>query len=110
MFIAVGTPPDEDGSADLSHVLAVARSIGEQMDGLSNHRGINPPSRSERPIWVAAEVQSVLDARGVTTEFDVVSNPEFLKEGAAVEDFMKPDRIIGRNRQSTNGGTASLVV
>ena len=92
-FIAVGTPPDEDGSADLSHVVAVARSIGEH---LSDYRII--VDKSTVPVGTAdlvrAEVQSVLDKRGRAIDFDVVSNPEFLKEGAAVEDFMKPDRIV----------------
>jgi UDPglucose 6-dehydrogenase len=92
-FISVGTPPDEDGSADLRHVLAVARSIGEH---LTDYRII--VDKSTVPVGTAdrvrAEVQSVLDRRGVRAEFDVVSNPEFLKEGAAIEDFMKPDRIV----------------
>ncbi len=92
-LIAVGTPPDEDGSADLRHVLTVARTIGELM---TDYRII--VNKSTVPVGTAdlvqAEVQRVLDKRGVPVEFDVVSNPEFLKEGAAVEDFMKPDRII----------------
>jgi UDPglucose 6-dehydrogenase len=92
-FIAVGTPPDEDGSADLRHVLAVARTIGQHLD---EYRIV--VNKSTVPVGTAdlvkAEVQSVLDQRGVSAEFDVVSNPEFLKEGAAVDDFMKPDRII----------------
>jgi len=92
-FIAVGTPPDEDGSADLKHVLAVARSIGEHMD---EYRII--VDKSTVPVGTAdqvkAEVAATLDARGKKLEFDVVSNPEFLKEGAAIDDFMKPDRII----------------
>ncbi|MEM6514139.1 MAG: UDP-glucose/GDP-mannose dehydrogenase family protein [Pseudomonadota bacterium] len=92
-FIAVGTPPDEDGSADLKHVLAVARSIGESM---SEYRII--VDKSTVPVGTAdqvkAEVQKSLAARGASVEFDVVSNPEFLKEGAAIDDFMKPDRII----------------
>jgi UDPglucose 6-dehydrogenase len=92
-FIAVGTPPDEDGSADLSHVLAVARSIGEN---LADYRII--VDKSTVPVGTAdlvrAEVQSALNERGRAIDFDVVSNPEFLKEGAAVEDFMKPDRIV----------------
>jgi UDPglucose 6-dehydrogenase len=92
-FIAVGTPPDEDGSADLRHVLAVARTIGEN---LAEYRVV--VNKSTVPVGTAdrvkAEVQSVLDRRGVQIDFDVVSNPEFLKEGAAIEDFMKPDRIV----------------
>ena len=92
-FIAVGTPPGEDGSADLSHVLAVARSIGEH---LSDYRII--VDKSTVPVGTAdlvrAEVQDVLNQRGRAIDFDVVSNPEFLKEGAAIEDFMKPDRIV----------------
>ena len=92
-FIAVGTPPDEDGSADLKHVLAVARSIGEHIDEyrIVVDKSTVPVGTADR---VQAEIQSVLDARGKAVEFDVVSNPEFLKEGAAIDDFMKPDRII----------------
>ena len=93
IFIAVGTPPDEDGSADLSHVLAVAKSIGH---ALSEHRVI--VTKSTVPVGTAAKVrkaiQSELDSRGVSVEFSVGSNPEFLKEGAAIEDFMKPDRVV----------------
>ncbi|HEB77919.1 MAG TPA: UDP-glucose/GDP-mannose dehydrogenase family protein, partial [Methylothermaceae bacterium] len=92
-FIAVGTPPDEDGSADLQHVLAVARTIGQHME---DYRII--VNKSTVPVGTAARVreaaQQELDRRGKRIEFDVVSNPEFLKEGAAIEDFMKPDRII----------------
>ena len=92
-FIAVGTPADEDGSADLKHVLAVARTIGEHMD---EYRVV--VNKSTVPVGtadlVSAEIQKTLDKRGATVEFDVVSNPEFLKEGAAISDFMKPDRII----------------
>jgi len=92
-FIAVGTPPDEDGSADLKHVLAVARTIGETMD---EYRII--VDKSTVPVGTAdkvkAEVEYALQQRGKSVEFDVVSNPEFLKEGAAISDFMKPDRII----------------
>jgi UDPglucose 6-dehydrogenase len=92
-FICVGTPPDESGSADLKHVLTVARSIGEH---LMDYRVV--VDKSTVPVGTAdlvkAEVQAVLDRRGVSAEFDVVSNPEFLKEGAAISDFMKPDRIV----------------
>ncbi|MFP5505398.1 MAG: UDP-glucose dehydrogenase family protein, partial [Gammaproteobacteria bacterium] len=92
-FIAVGTPPDEDGSADLRHVLAVARSIGEH---LQDYRII--VNKSTVPVGTAdrvrATVRETLAARGAALEFDVVSNPEFLKEGAAIEDFMRPDRIV----------------
>ena len=92
-FISVGTPPDEDGSADLKHVLAVARSIGEHM---VDYRIV--VDKSTVPVGTAdkvkAEIQSRLDERNKKIEFDVVSNPEFLKEGAAIGDFMKPDRII----------------
>jgi UDPglucose 6-dehydrogenase len=89
----VGTPPDEDGSADLQHVLAVARSIGEHME---EYRIV--VDKSTVPVGTAdkvkAEIENALSARGATLDFDVVSNPEFLKEGAAVDDFMRPDRII----------------
>ncbi len=92
-FIAVGTPPDEDGSADLQYVLAVANSIGEHMD---EYRIII--DKSTVPVGTADKVRdkvnAVLKARGADVEFDVVSNPEFLKEGAAIDDFMKPDRIV----------------
>ncbi len=92
-FISVGTPQDEDGSADLQHVLAVAHSVGEYLD---DYRII--VNKSTVPIGTAekveTEIQRGLDQRGVSVEFDVVSNPEFLKEGAAVEDFMKPDRVV----------------
>ena len=92
-FIAVGTPPDEDGSADLKYVLAAARAIGERM---TDYKVI--VDKSTVPVGTAdkvhAAVAEALAARGETMEFSVVSNPEFLKEGAAVEDFMRPDRII----------------
>jgi UDPglucose 6-dehydrogenase len=93
LMIAVGTPPDEDGSADLSHVLAVARSIG---DHLTDYRVVI--DKSTVPVGTADRVRETiaqrLASRGVTADFDVVSNPEFLKEGAAVGDFMKPDRVV----------------
>jgi len=88
IFIAVGTPPDEDGSADLQHVLGVARTIGQHM---------NEPklvvTKSTVPVGTAEKVRAEI-ARHTTTAFHVCSNPEFLKEGAAVEDFMKPDRVV----------------
>ncbi|MEZ5616629.1 MAG: UDP-glucose/GDP-mannose dehydrogenase family protein [Rhodocyclaceae bacterium] len=92
-FIAVGTPPDEDGSADLQHVVAAARSIGRHMDGFKVvvDKSTVPVGTADR---VRAAIAGELAARGLETEFSVVSNPEFLKEGAAVEDFMRPDRII----------------
>lgn len=93
IFIAVGTPPDEDGSADLRHVLAVARGIGKS---ISEYKVI--VTKSTVPVGTAKKVseaiQSELAKRNVVVEFSVASNPEFLKEGAAVEDFMKPDRIV----------------
>ncbi|MBN1959239.1 MAG: UDP-glucose/GDP-mannose dehydrogenase family protein [Desulfuromonadales bacterium] len=92
-FIAVGTPPGEDGSADLQYVLAVAREIGCQ---LQNYAVI--VDKSTVPVGTAdkvrAAIQEELDRRQVNITFDVVSNPEFLKEGAAIDDFMKPDRIV----------------
>ncbi|HQT25212.1 MAG TPA: UDP-glucose/GDP-mannose dehydrogenase family protein, partial [Burkholderiales bacterium] len=92
-FIAVGTPPDEDGSADLKHVLAVAKEIGEN---LGDYCVI--VDKSTVPVGTAEKVRAVingeLEKRGASVPFDVVSNPEFLKEGAAVEDFTRPDRIV----------------
>jgi UDPglucose 6-dehydrogenase len=92
-FIAVGTPPDEDGSADLQYVLAVARTIGQHMDSyrIVVDKSTVPVGTADK---VAAVVRNTLTARAVAIEFDVVSNPEFLKEGAAIDDFMRPDRII----------------
>ncbi|MCH7474845.1 MAG: UDP-glucose/GDP-mannose dehydrogenase family protein [Gemmatimonadetes bacterium] len=88
VFIAVGTPPDEDGSADLQHVVAVAEMIGEHM---------NSPkiiiTKSTVPVGTADKVRETIASR-TSTEFHMCSNPEFLKEGAAVDDFMKPDRVV----------------
>ena len=93
IFIAVGTPPDEDGSADLKYVLKVARTIGEHI-----HRPVIVVNKSTVPVGTAdkvrAEIERALEARGATVKFDVVSNPEFLKEGDAVKDCMRPDRIV----------------
>ncbi|MBL8729390.1 MAG: UDP-glucose/GDP-mannose dehydrogenase family protein [Planctomycetes bacterium] len=92
-FIAVGTPPGEDGSADLRYVLAVAKEIGEKMTDY-----LVVITKSTVPVGTAdkvrRELQAALQARGSKLTFDVASNPEFLKEGAAIEDFQKPDRIV----------------
>ena len=92
-FIAVGTPPDEDGSADMQYVLAAARSIGRLM---TDYKVV--VDKSTVPVGTADKVRAAiadeLQQRGVSTPYAVVSNPEFLKEGAAVEDFMRPDRIV----------------
>ncbi len=92
-FIAVGTPPDEDGSADLQYVLAVAKSIAEHMN---EYRVVI--NKSTVPVGTADKVKDVIvqvqKDQGNEIDFDVVSNPEFLKEGAAIDDFMKPDRIV----------------
>jgi UDPglucose 6-dehydrogenase len=92
-FIAVGTPPDEDGSADLQYVLAVAQSVAEHMTDykILVDKSTVPVGTGDK---VAARVRDTLAARGANLEFDVVSNPEFLKEGAAIDDFMRPDRIV----------------
>jgi len=92
-FIAVGTPPDEDGSADLQYVLAVSKSIGEHM---TDYKVVI--DKSTVPVGTADKVRDkineTLKASNRAVEFDVVSNPEFLKEGAAIDDFMKPDRVV----------------
>jgi UDPglucose 6-dehydrogenase len=88
VFIAVGTPPDEDGSADLRHVLKVARQIGEQM-----RRELVVVTKSTVPVGTAARVAAEISTRA-THPFHMCSNPEFLKEGAAVDDFLRPDRVV----------------
>ena len=93
IFSAVGTPPDEDGSADLKYVLEVARTIGRNM---KQYKLV--VTKSTVPVGTASKVRAViqeeLDKRGVTVDFDVASNPEFLKEGNAISDFMSPDRVV----------------
>ena len=93
VFSAVGTPPDEDGSADLRYVLEVARTVGRHMN-----KYLVVVTKSTVPVGTAQRVKAViqaeLDKRGVQVEFDVASNPEFLKEGNAIDDFMKPDRVV----------------
>ena len=93
IFLAVGTPPDEDGSADLTHILSAARSIGQRIT-----KPIVIVDKSTVPVGTAdkvgAAIAHALQARGANVDFSVVSNPEFLKEGAAIEDFMRPDRIV----------------
>jgi UDPglucose 6-dehydrogenase len=93
-FIAVGTPPGEDGSADLQYVLAVAKELGQHMQAGYNvvvDKSTVPVGTADK---VRAAVQEELDKRGSDIQFDVVSNPEFLKEGAAIDDFMRPDRVV----------------
>ena len=93
VFSAVGTPPDEDGSADLHYVLEVARTVGQNIK-----KHVVFVTKSTVPVGTArkvkAAIQEEIEKRGVEVEFDVASNPEFLKEGAAVEDFMRPDRVV----------------
>ncbi len=93
IFLCVGTPPDEEGRADLTHVLSAARSIGQRMQ-----RPAILVNKSTAPVGTADQVKSLvageLGMRGLSIDFSVVSNPEFLKEGAAIEDFMRPDRIV----------------
>lgn len=105
LFIAVGTPSDEDGSADLGHVLTVARTIGNCMTApkVIVDKSTVPVGTADR---VRSAIAETLRARGVDLDFDVVSNPEFLKEGAAISDFMKPDRIVVG---SNNADSAALL-
>ena len=93
LFIAVGTPPDEDGSADLQYVLSVAKDIATHMDSykIVVDKSTVPVGTADK---VQATMQKILEERGVDHEFDVVSNPEFLKEGDAINDSMKPDRVV----------------
>jgi UDPglucose 6-dehydrogenase len=103
VFIAVGTPQDEDGSADLTHVLNVAKEIGQKME-----HSLIVVDKSTVPVGTAEKVreaiQDELNKRGASIDFDVVSNPEFLKEGSAIKDFMQPDRVVigSENENSTN--------
>ena len=93
VFIAVGTPPGEDGSADLQYVLQVADTVGKHMNGY-----LVVVTKSTVPVGTASKVKeaiaNALKERNANIDFDVASNPEFLKEGAAVDDFLKPDRIV----------------
>lgn len=93
LFCAVGTPPDEDGSADLSYVLEVARTVGRYME-----KYVLVVTKSTVPVGTAVKIKQAireeLDKRGVEIDFDIASNPEFLKEGAAINDFMSPDRVV----------------
>ena len=93
VFSAVGTPPDEDGSADLKYVLAVAKTFGQNINKYTIM-----VTKSTVPVGTAAKVREAINnelaARGVSVDFDVASNPEFLKEGAAIKDFMMPDRVV----------------
>ena len=104
-FIAVGTPPDEDGSADLQYVLAVAKSIARHMDRpkVVVNKSTVPVGTAEK---VTAEISSTLSGRNADIDFDVCSNPEFLKEGSAIADFMKPDRIVVG---TSNPGTEAVM-
>lgn len=93
VFCAVGTPPDEDGSADLSYVLEVAREVGRSMN-----KYLLVVTKSTVPVGTACKIKQAireeLEKRGVEIDFDIASNPEFLKEGAAIKDFMSPDRVV----------------
>ena len=93
LFIAVGTPPSEDGSADMKHVLDVAKEIGRHLE-----KYLLVVTKSTVPVGSSNLIRGVIDKelkkRGKNIEFDIASNPEFLKEGAAIDDFMKPDRVV----------------
>ena len=108
-FIAVGTPPDEDGSADLQYVVAAARNIGKYMSGFKVvvDKSTVPVGTADK---VSAAITEELAQRSMHAKFSVVSNPEFLKEGAAVEDFMRPDRIVLGCDQSTEGLKAQALM
>lgn len=108
-IIAVGTPPDEDGSADVQYVLAAARNIGRYMNGFKVvvDKSTVPVGTGDR---VHAALREELAARGVDAGFSVVSNPEFLKEGAAVEDFMRPDRIVIGHDSTPEGRNAAALM
>jgi len=108
-FIAVGTPPDEDGAADLSYVLEAARNIGRHLEGFKV-----VVDKSTVPVGTASQVREVIEqelaARGQNQSFAVVSNPEFLKEGAAIEDFMRPDRVVIGVEASDEGQQAEALM
>ena len=108
-FIAVGTPPDEDGSADLQYVLAAAKNIGLYMDEpkIIVDKSTVPVGTADK---VKAEIAKQLGSRGVSLDFSVVSNPEFLKEGAAIDDFMKPDRIVIGHDSDASGVQAKRLM
>ena len=93
VFCAVGTPPDEDGSADLKYVLQVARTIGQHLN-----KYLVVVTKSTVPVGTASKIRNAINEelakRGANVEFDVASNPEFLKEGSAIKDFMSPDRVV----------------
>jgi UDPglucose 6-dehydrogenase len=108
VFLAVGTPPDEDGSADLRHVLEVAREISRNMNNY-----LLVVNKSTVPVGTAEKVENAirkeLETRDKIIEFDVASNPEFLKEGSAIKDFMAPERVIvGANSEKDNEGTCNI--
>ena len=98
VFIAVGTPQGEDGSADLQHVLGVARDIGRAIEQVHRHRRQEHGAGRHRASRCTRR-----SPQETTQPFSVVSNPEFLKQGAAIEDFMKPDRVVDRHRRRAVG-------